>query len=384
MSVEGQLSIRLGVTDKAVDRVSIESNRPVHASRVLNGKDVSESQQLIPLLFAVCGTAQSCAGVRACEQALGFPAAERMQQLRDSLVSMETLREHLWRILLDWPSITDAEKDSEGVTEITRILYDFRQALGLSGDPFTVGGTEFRADSGALMAVRERVRGLLRIRVYSVVPGEWLGIEDPERLLAWAERRGTVAARLIHRLVQTGWGAVGACDSTPLPPLSEQQLHVAFRQSGYVKYPRWNGNCCETSAMTRVESRLLEELKAVYGNGLLVRLVARLTEMAQLAERLPVGPLDSGGRALSSGTAVNPGIGQVAAARGQLVHRVELSGITVCNYQILAPTEWNFHPEGVVAQALSTLRGDPERVEQQARLLISAVDPCVGYRLIFN
>ncbi|OQX44500.1 MAG: hypothetical protein B0D85_06840, partial [Candidatus Sedimenticola endophacoides] len=76
-----------------------------------------------------------------------------------------------------------------------------------------------------------------------------------------------------------------------------------------------------------------------------------------------------------------PGIGHSIAARGQLLHRVKLNGERVAAYQILAPTEWNFHPRGVVARSLAGVAGTREQMEQQARLLINAIDLCVSYEL---
>ena len=76
------------------------------------------------------------------------------------------------------------------------------------------------------------------------------------------------------------------------------------------------------------------------------------------------------------------GIGQVEAARGHLVHRVVLDDGWVRRYQILAPTEWNFHPAGVVARGLGGLvDSDEPTLRRQAALLINAMDPCVGYDL---
>jgi len=46
-------------------------------------------------------------------------------------------------------------------------------------------------------------------------------------------------------------------------------------------------------------------------------------------------------------------------------------------YRVLAPTEWNFHPRGVLAQALSALRG-PQAADN-ARTLAVAFDPCVEF-----
>jgi hypothetical protein len=73
------------------------------------------------------------------------------------------------------------------------------------------------------------------------------------------------------------------------------------------------------------------------------------------------------------------------------VHRLELlrddapATTRVLGYRILAPTEWNFHPAGVVAMALADIAAaeglsTAER-EARSRMVITAVDPCVDYRL---
>jgi Ni,Fe-hydrogenase I large subunit len=381
MGIEGSLNIQLKVGNGIADPVSIESSRPVHASRVFHGKSIAESQKLLPILFNVCGTAQSCAGVRACEQALGVQASAQTERLRDALVNMETLREHLWRILLDWPCFIGGEADKAGMAEMVAIQRDYRHALCPGGDPFRLGGADCRTEFEALGAIADRAGALLQRTVFAMSPGAWLALTGQPGFMAWAEARQTIAAELIDQVVQAGWGHAGACESRALPPLTGEALHKAMQDVDYVKQPRWSGHCCETSSLTRVDSPLLKALKQEYSNGLLVRLVARLTEIAYLAGRLKLESQDSPGDKGSSTMPVNPGIGQAAAARGQLVHRVGLNGDAIGSYQILAPTEWNFHPKGVVAQALSALTGDPGSVEKQARLLINAIDPCVGYEL---
>jgi coenzyme F420-reducing hydrogenase alpha subunit len=68
------------------------------------------------------------------------------------------------------------------------------------------------------------------------------------------------------------------------------------------------------------------------------------------------------------------------------MHRVELADGLVAGYRILAPTEWNFHPAGVVVAGLagSNLARLPDDAElkRRAALYITAVDPCVAYDLI--
>ncbi|MCP4041902.1 MAG: Ni,Fe-hydrogenase I large subunit, partial [Gammaproteobacteria bacterium] len=200
-----------------------------------------------------------------------------------------------------------------------------------------------------------------------------------EELEKWAASGRTVAARLLYHVLRKGWSNVGDCEVEALPDMEISRLHQVMQDDGFIEQPLWFGDCRETTCYTRVDSPLLQRLRTRHGKGLLVRLVARLTEIAQLSmDLLPETVVAGEDFPVNVG---NPGIGQVAAARGQLVHRVCLEGERVVDYRILAPTEWNFHPQGVVARALATLCGDRVRMERQARLLINAIDPCVGYEL---
>lgn len=132
-----------------------------------------------------------------------------------------------------------------------------------------------------------------------------------------------------------------------------------------------------------------------HGNGLLPRLAALLLELAEAtlaltdesdpkteaASKPATAPPFAGPDGLGAGI----GIGRADAARGLLVHRVEVIDNRVTEYRILAPTEWNFHPNGVVAagiagDALAQVADDAELM-RRAALYVTAVDPCVGYAL---
>lgn len=384
MNAEGGLRIELTSADSAVMQVNIESHRPVHASRVMIGRHTADSRRMIPLLFNLCATAQSCAGVRACEQALDKPASAAVQKMRDQLVNAETLREHLWRIYLDWPAFIDAEAEPEraDMAEMLQIQRDYQQAFSPHDTLFQAGATTCQSDLAALKEASDRLSGLLQRTLFAMPPEEWLALAGEQQLFAWAAARQTTPAKLINRVLQSDWSASGACESEALPQLNVKHLHAAMRDADYIRQPRWRGHCCETSSLTRTDSPLLDVLKQEYANGLLTRLVAKLTEIARLAGQLMPKLQRPYDECCSAAMAANPGIGQAAAARGQLVHRVGLDGDFISGYQILSPTEWNFHPRGVVAQALLTLKGTPAEVEQQARLLINAIDPCVAYELM--
>ena len=69
----------------------------------------------------------------------------------------------------------------------------------------------------------------------------------------------------------------------------------------------------------------------------------------------------------------------VETSRGLLAHVVTLERGVVKRWRTVAPTEWNFHPEGPLASAL---RGLPaEGLAEQAALAVTALDPCVGHEV---
>jgi Ni,Fe-hydrogenase I large subunit len=76
------------------------------------------------------------------------------------------------------------------------------------------------------------------------------------------------------------------------------------------------------------------------------------------------------------------GLAAVETARGMLLHRARLVDQRVAEYQIVAPTEWNFHPAGALATGLVGLEtGDDAELHNAARLAVHALDPCVAYRI---
>ena len=378
-SAEGILHIHLRPGVNSPGRVVIVSSRPVHASRLLEGKRVDEALSLLPLLFRVCGVAQSCAGVQACEAALVRHVDGYTRELRHALVNMESLREQLWRIFLDWPVVLGEAVNEQAMASVIALQREHRRLLCGDENPFLPGREQHKyANTSSLDTMQQRLEDLLEEMVFAMPVAAWLKLEDRQSLNEWAGSGKTAAGRLINRIHQSGWDSAGACAIDALPVMPDERIDELLRRDAFVEQPDWEGHCRETGSLVRNDSPLLDDLRDSCRNGLLTRQVARLMEIAHLTKSLkPVAASAEKPASLPAGT----GVGQTAAARGQLVHRVLVKENRIARYQILAPTEWNFHPDGVVARALSTLSGNSLQVEEQARLLINAIDPCVDYEL---
>ena len=54
----------------------------------------------------------------------------------------------------------------------------------------------------------------------------------------------------------------------------------------------------------------------------------------------------------------------------------------IAQYFVIAPTEWNFHPQGTLATGLAGVAaGSEEQLMETARMWVLSLDPCVEYRV---
>jgi coenzyme F420-reducing hydrogenase alpha subunit len=391
--LSGQLLIRL---DSDTGAVAIRSTRMLAAVRVFVGKTPVEAVRLLPTLFSLCGTAQAAACVEACEQALGSAPVLPLRVVRQQMVLAETIKEHLWRLLLDWPkALAPLMEPEQGLAAampaMAQVMQGFvrlRQSCEGGEDPFRLG-LEDTADNlnGPSAGAMAELVSHAREQVFGLAPAQWLEeIDRPAALEAWAQRTPGVAANLVRALASAGLYTAGANAIPALPALPLEQ--VAQRLAGpdaadFIAAPQWEGRCRETGPVARAAShRLVAQLLDEFGNGLLAHLAALLVELARAAVALDSDSAPS----LVAGLSPAPGVGiaQSAAARGLLVHRVSLVDGLIRDYRILAPTEWNFHPLGVVAGGLDEIArrtNSVQRMGRLARLYITAIDPCVEYEL---
>ena len=78
------------------------------------------------------------------------------------------------------------------------------------------------------------------------------------------------------------------------------------------------------------------------------------------------------------------GFGLVEAARGGLGHWLRVQNNCILNYQIIAPTTWNFSPRdqlgapGPVEAALLGIEVDPAFKGIEAARAVRSFDPCIA------
>ncbi|MBI1195250.1 MAG: hypothetical protein GC138_05345 [Gammaproteobacteria bacterium] len=408
--VEGGLVFDLYRDGPRVADVTVRSERPLKLVDVLRGKSADEGLVLLGLMYRICGVAHRYAALTAWCRALDVEMSYAVRRAQRLLVHLETIREHLWQVLVVWPELLGVKQPKDrDLTLLSTMMNEAERAL--FGEGYGMApAARLNVDGERLQGVIDRLQALIERQVCDMPIEQWRGISSPEWLRVWAQTGQTPAAHMIRHLYEENLLDVGAEREglAHLAPMSGHALNLLFdvpafytrARDEFIARPTWRGQCRETNTYTRQTlHELVVAVREDYGNGLLTRLTARLVELVSLERTISteaaivmgsacetgaveeddgVQDADGGELAEKSGQ----GAAMIDAARGHLIHWLKVKRGKIADYAIVAPTEWNFHPDGVAVRGLKTLEANDEaHLRRQATLWIHAIDPCVAYEL---
>lgn len=206
----------------------------------------------------------------------------------------------------------------------------------------------------------------------------------------WADELRTLDTTRITEDISHAWLAG---DTTPRHPQRGVTLPVIDKEAAYTwcKAPRLAGQVVETGALARqvVDGHpLIRDLVARSGGNVRNRVIARLLEAARILPEMerwiaairPREPFCLSAALPEEGE----GAGLVEAARGSLGHWMTVRQGRLANYQIIAPTTWNFSPRdvnGVPGMLEQALVGAPVRAGEETPVavqhIVRSFDPCM-------
>jgi Ni,Fe-hydrogenase I large subunit len=390
------IQIHCRIQQGRIAAVAIVPRRPYPVEKLLAGRTPAEALGLFANLFALCPEAHCNAAAAAMAEALGLelPPALRAWQERRRL--LEIVKEHSFYLLRQQPPADPATAQT-----LLAACRRLAQAMGGAALYWPLGA----APAIDLAAARECLTTLEQ-SLAQLCGGFWrMPADDLEAVYRWQASQDSPAAQLLQRYAQAGWADFGCCASPLVRHAGMECRHpwpgMVHNAAPTCTFPghglrhslpeRRNsfesGNTTlpqpiqETGSYARMaDTPLIRAAYSQHGNGLYSRALARLAELKALFQcladlpdvaptALPLPNRDSGN-----------GQAQTEASRGRLFHRTALSGGRIADYHILAPTEWNFHPQGLLPQALLDAPAD-EALAARIEALLHAIDPCVDFQL---
>ncbi len=362
--LEGELQLRLLRHGGRVSACSVRSTRPDVAARLLQGRQAETVAVAVPRLYTLCRDSQGVACRLALHAATGAQPDATLLAQGQQLVAQEAWRETALQVLLTWP-----------------------RALGLAPEPKALAAARAARDGAFGHAT---VAEQIAQAVFGESAAQWLQRSEPMAWWQWANAGRTAAAR--HVASGGGAQAVEPEGVALLPPIpTADQLRALARDAeaeGFASAPLWQARPAETGALARRQHHPLVAALLRQGARTAARQAARLQELA-----LGLGGDDAtdantditpraGSLTFDDGSTAPLGLGWAQNARGLLLHLVRLEGERAQLYRIVAPTEWNFHPEGALPAALlGTEAPDADALRQRARSVVDSLDPCVTCRV---
>jgi hypothetical protein len=349
---------------------SITGRRPIMApgllTRLLRGQSAEQVERLLGQLFALCAHAHrhtarlALSAARLPDQTL-LPAAASQQ------LAQHTALDHLRSMVMDWPHAGP---------------------VWPAPCPLPLAQTDQNLSETQAAAQLAQLRRWLEHDVLQQAAADWLAQhQEPDALLAWCQRRApevSVARFLadnhaVASALTTNCVPLTLLDTNPNRQVNNlrQLAHALANDDTFAARPTWQGQPAETGAWTRLHHSAKAQRTATSG-GLTAwsRLASRWVDLVDIcltgtSTVASASSLSSGALALGHGQAV----AWCEMARGLLLHWVQLDAQGhVEAYQVVAPTEWNFHPAGSLAKALTRLAPEDSAA---ASLLGQAFDACV-------
>jgi hypothetical protein len=291
---------------------------------------------------------------------------------------LETARDHLRSMALDWPQ----HLPEAGAGPALHWLRDC---------PLPLVARQTPTDAPDALDQLDHLRGWLEDHMLGQTIDQWRqDCATPEAFAAWCQAQ---AQRLPPARFLSAWYPLASHLNIPAnclqvlhhnPIAQQQQLtelaQAMVHQSDFAQFPTWRGQCLENGPWTRLRHG---QQQAGVPRSAWWRLSARWLELLTLAQGAsaasdgsqaagPATLLSTGALWLADGQA----LGWCEMARGLLFHWVQLDAAGgVLDYRVLAPTEWNFHPQGALARAVEALASNDQAT---ATLLAVAFDPCVS------
>jgi len=358
MVSSGHIDLRLRQQGGRIAAVEAASVRP-QAATLFRGKTPDEVAQLAPMLFSLCGGAQSVAAQSALQAAQGGLATEKELSDRVAKVRCETALEHLWHIMLDWPQLCGLSRREAEFAECRRACMRAKSA------------SEF------VVALQATINSILLDK-----PSEdWLA-SDASGWAAWSNYGSGLAANILRCLQRANIPPLAPVNCLPRMGAVDWAAMEGISQANFSARPSLNGSPRETGALARMATHTMVSPLLAAGRNIEARLVARLVELTDIASGAAISSHD-----WVDATACGKGAGlaRVETARGMLIHRAVVEDGIVTDYAIIAPTEWNFHPQGTFTREAACLSADEDAgLQQQVRMLALSLDPCVAYEVMLE
>ncbi|MCW8896143.1 nickel-dependent hydrogenase large subunit [Sulfurimonas sp.] len=393
--IEGEAKLNFNFKEGRIDFVDIEFMSTRNIENILRGKNAFDALVINPRVCGICGHAHLIATVQALESCYSnLKLSNKAKIIRELTLNFELIQNHFkWFYLTMLPLFGHKQ-------EILKATYPSQlmgKAIAIFGGQYphtsyaVVGGVVCEITQMDIVKLEHYISQTSKFVEENLVKTDseiFLTCKDADALLDYEgdlpdilreiKKEGFLEhGKSYDRFISFGENSYFKKGKSLKAKVTHNisVLHVKESEmpSSFAKNVSFKDKYYEVGPLARAmvnKTPLIADAHKKYGDSIFSRILARVCEISQLLQHSKelIKDLD-----LSEKSYIEPsidisklsssGYSAVEAARGTLIHKVEIENGMIKNYEIITPTQWN----------LSGGTKDKQGVSQKAMIGLSDV-----------
>ncbi|MCV6608492.1 MAG: nickel-dependent hydrogenase large subunit [Campylobacterales bacterium] len=371
--IEGEAKLNFSFKDRKIDYVDIEFMSTRSIEEILKGKTPQDALVINPRVCGICGHAHLIATVKALESCYdSIEISKKAEIIRELTLNFELIQNHFkWFYLTMLPLLGKKQDVVKGIKP-AQIL---SKAIATVGGQYphtsyaVVGGIVSEVTSMDLIKIEryiDEVIDLFKTQVVSDFSEDFLTCNDVRKLFS---REGDLPEAL-EIIKKNQWQDLGKSydrfiafgensyfkSGKSVKTRANYNLHLNYvkeyeNPNSFGKNVLYRDKYYEVGPLARAmvkKTPIIKDSHRKYGDSMFSRVLARVCEIPQLLlhskellEKIDLNEPSYIKPNISLKNLTGEGCSAIEAARGSLIHKVELENGIIKNYEIITPTQWN-------------------------------------------
>ena len=372
--IEGEAKLNFSFDeDKKIDFVDIEFFSTRNIENILKTKPALDALVINPRVCGICGHAHLIATVKALEDCYkDLKLTNKAKIIRELTLNFELIQNHFkWFYLTILPLLGYKQH----ILKATKPSQTMAKAIAtLAGQyPHTsyalVGGVVSDVSMMDVVKVKNYIDEVLHYFETNVVIADTTNLTECSNIDTILKKDGDLS-KVLLKIKTNSWEHIGksydrfivfgqnsyfssgkSTKTRVTKNINTNDVKEQLNETSYAKNVTYKDKYYEVGPLSRAminKTPLIKDAHRKYSDSMFSRILARVCEIPQLLKHSKklLDDLD-----LDEVSYIKPnidiskisasGVGVVEAARGTLIHKVELQNGMIKNYEIITPTQWN-------------------------------------------
>jgi hydrogenase large subunit len=371
--IEGEATLGFHFEDEKIEFVDISFLTSRGIEEILKNRHALDALTITPRVCGICGHAHLQASVKALEDCFeGLKISNKARIIRELTLNFELIQNHFkWFYLTLLPLLGQKQKIFQATTPATLMAKAIAHLAGQypHNSYAIVGGVVSDPTAIEILQVKNLIKETLSFFEKNIVVAQSEKLLECENIETLLEKEGDLP-KLLHKLIEKNWQDLGksfdrfivfgensyfqrgkSIATRVQPNIDEKFLHLFDNVDSLAKNVMYKDKYYEVGPLSRamlLKTPLIKASHRRHGDSIFSRIIARTCEIVQLLhhslsllEKIDLSEVSCVYPEIELKKLTGFGTGAVEAARGSLIHKVELKEGIIKKYQIITPTQWN-------------------------------------------